>query len=261
LGDAAEHPDPEKSMRATVVAIFLLAPATFAAAQNGANWSYEGHTGPLLWSKLDPSYAACNHGHEQSPVDIRGARLNKALQPLQYHYIAGPVTVENTGRGIVVHVDKGSYMVAGGVRYELVEFEFHRPSEHMVKGKLTDMEVDLVHRSADGKMAIVGVRLNQDRGNPNATMATLWPHLPTRPGTSTKVTDMIDAGGFIPADPGYWTYTGSELTPPCSEGAEWFVYEEPIDFSREQLRHFTALIRMNTRPPQDLHGRKIEANE
>jgi carbonic anhydrase len=123
------------------------------------------------------------------------------------------------------------------------------------------MEVDLVHRSADGKMAIVGVRLNEDRGNPNATMATLWPHLPTRPGTSARVTDMIDAGGFIPADPGYWTYTGSELTPPCSEGVQWFVYEIPIDVSREQLRQFTALFRLNTRPVQDLHGRKIEANE
>lgn len=248
-------------MRSTTLAIFFLASATFATAQNGANWNYEGHTGPLVWSHLDPSYATCNHGHEQSPIDIRGARLNKALQPIQFHYIAGPVTIENTGRGIVVHVDKGSYMVAGGVRYELQQFEFHHPSEHTVKGKLTDMEVDLVHKSADGKVAILGVRLNEDRGNPNTTMAMLWSHLPSRPGSSARVTDMIDAGGLIPADPGYWTYAGSGITPPCSEGVAWFVYEQPIDVSREQLRQFTALFRMNTRPVQEMHGRKIEANE
>ena len=41
----------------------------------------------------------------------------RRLQPLEFHYIAGPVTLENTGRGIVVHVDPGSWMVAGGVRY------------------------------------------------------------------------------------------------------------------------------------------------
>ena len=248
-------------MRATAVAALFVLLSPFAVAQNGANWSYEGHTGPLVWSKLDPSYAACNHGHEQSPIDIRGARLNKSLQPIQFHYIAGPVTIENTGSGIVVHVDKGSYIVAGGVRYELEEYEFHHPSEHLVRGKLTDMEVDLVHKSADGKLAILGVRLNEDRGTPNATMATLWDHLPARPGTSTKVTDMINAGGLIPADPGYWTYTGSELTPPCTEGVQWFVYEQPLDVSRQQMRQFTALYKMNTRPPQDMHGRKIEANE
>jgi carbonic anhydrase len=248
-------------MRITVVATFFLASATLTAAQSGANWSYEGHTGPLVWSHLDQAYGACNHGHEQSPVDIRGAKLDKALQPMQFHYVTGPVTIENDGHGIEVQVDKGSYIVAGGVRYDLVEFEFHRPSEHQVRGKFTDMEVDLVHKSADGKLAILGVRLNEDRGTPNAVMATLWTHLPTRAGTSARVTDMINAGGLIPADPGYWTYTGSELTPPCSEGVQWFVYEEPIDVSRDQLRQFTALIRMNTRPVEDLHGRKIEANK
>jgi len=248
-------------MRTTLVALLFLASASFAAAQSGAYWNYEGHTGPLVWSHLDPAYAACNHGHQQSPIDIRGARLNKSLLPIQFHYIAGPVTVENDGRGIVVHVDKGSYIVAGGVRYDLVDYEFHRPAEHPVHGKLTDMEVDLVHQSADGKLAILGVRLSEDRGDPNATMATLWAHLPVRPGTSARITDPIDAGGLIPADPGYWTYTGSQLTPPCTEGVQWFVYEEPLDISREQLRLFTALFRLNTRPVQDLHGRKIEANE
>ena len=63
---------------------------------------------------------ACSKGHEQSPIDIRDAHLNKALKPIEFHYIAGPVTVENDGRTIVVHVDPGSYIVADGVRYELI---------------------------------------------------------------------------------------------------------------------------------------------
>jgi carbonic anhydrase len=243
-----------------LAALIAMSPLLVSAQNN--NWNYEGRTGPLVWSHLDSSYAACNHGHEQSPIDIRGARLNKDLKPLEFHYIAGPVTVVNDGRGIEVHVDKGSYMVAGGVRYDLTSFEFHHPSEHLVRGKLTDMEVDLIHRSADGKLAIVGVRLREERGQPNAVMAALWAHMPTQPGSTARVTDMINAEGFIPADPGYWTYTGSEITPPCSEGVQWFVYEQPLDLSREQLRQFQGLYRLNnTRPEQDLHGRKIEANE
>jgi len=247
-------------MRLFLAACFLLGLSASCAAQN-ADWSYQGHTGPLVWGKLDPAYAECSRGHEQSPVDLRGAHLNRALQPIQFHYIGGPVTLENTGRGIVARVDPGSYIVANGVRYNLLRFEFHHPSEHAVKGRLTDMEVDLIHQSEDGRIAIVAVRLNEDRGFPNAVLAMLWQHLPTSAGGSAKVEDMVDPGGFLPADRGYWTYTGSEVTPPCSEGVAWFVFENDISISRDQLRAFAELFRMNTRPLQDLHGRRIEADE
>jgi carbonic anhydrase len=239
----------------------MLGCASACVAQSGANWSYEGKTGPLVWGKLDPAYKACSKGHEQSPLDIHGARLNKALDPLLFHYIAGPMTLENTGHGIVARVDPGSWMEVGGVRYALVDLEFHRPSEHPVKGKLSDMEVDLVHRSNDGKTAIVAVRLNEDRGDPNALLATLWQHLPKTAGATAKVTDMVSAGGLLPGDRSYWTYMGSELTPPCTEGVRWFVFEEDLSMSRNQLQTFVNLFRMNTRPVQDAHGRKIEGNE
>lgn len=247
-------------MRLTFLSAFLLGFVSICAAQSGANWNYEGHTGPLVWGKLDRAYEACSKGHEQSPLDLRGAHLNKALQPLEFHYIAGPLTVENTGRGIVARVNAGSSMVANGVRYNLVELDFHHPSEHSVKGKLSDMEVDLVHRSDDGKLAIVAVRLNQDRGFPNALLASLFDHLPAA-GKTAKITDMVSAGALLPADRGYWTYVGSEVTPPCTEGVQWFVFENDLSMSRTQLQSFTSLFRMNTRPIQDAHGRRIEASE
>jgi carbonic anhydrase len=235
--------------------------ATAACAQSGANWDYYGKTGPLGWGRLDPAYQACSKGHEQSPIDIRGAHLNKSLQPIEFHYMSGSVTLENNGRTIVVRVNPGSYIVAGGVRYDLQQFEFHHPSETAVSGKLTDLGVQLLHKSADGKMVIIEVRLAMDRGNPNAVLAMLWPHLPKKPGTTEKVTDMVNAGGFLPLDRGYWTYMGSLSTPPCTEGVRWFVYEEQISLSLDQLRAFTMLFRMNSRPLQEAHGRRIEANE
>ena len=248
-------------MRLPLLAAFLLGYATICTAQSGANWSYQGKTGPLVWGRLDPAYRACSNGHEQSPLDMRKARLNKTLQPLEFHYIAGPVTLVNTGNGIIARVDPGSTMVANGVHYNLVELDFHHPSEHAVKGALSDMEVDLVHRSDDGKMAIVAVRLNQDRGFPSALLASLIEHLPATPGKSTRITDMVNPGGLLPADRGYWTYVGSELTPPCAEGVRWYVFEQDLSMSRTQLEYFTRLFKMNTRPLQDPHGRKIEASE
>lgn len=252
---------------------FIAFAATFAAAQNtapqnasptppsSAPWSYQGRTGPLVWYKLDRAYETCKNGHEQSPVDIRNARLNTALKPIEFHYIAGPVTVTNNGNTIEVHVDPGSYIEVDGVRYNLVQFHFHHPSEHAIKGHLSDMEVHLVHQSADGKLAVVAVLLNENRGYANATMATVWEHMPARAGQSEKIADMVNPGGLLPPDRGYWTYTGSLTTPPCTEGVRWFVMEQEISMSREQLNAFASLFKMNTRPTQELHGRKIQANE
>ena len=252
-------------MRFTALAAVALGVAAIAAtqiaAQTTANWSYQGKTGPLVWGKLDPAYQPCSKGHEQSPIDIRGARLNKALTPIEFHYIAGSVKLENDGHTIVAHVNPGSYMVANGVRYDLIEYSFHHPSETAVKGRLTEMEIQLLHRAADGKTAVLAVRLREDLDAPNAVLAALWPHLPKTTGATEKVTEMVNAGGLLPADRGYWTYTGSLTTPPCTEGVRWFVFEQELSLSRDQMRAFSALFRMNTRGLQDPHGRRIEANE
>ena len=123
------------------------------------------------------------------------------------------------------------------------------------------MSIHLVHRSADGKMAIIAVRLIEEMGKPNAVLATLWPHLPRTAGASEKVAEMVSAGGLLPADRGYWTYMGSLSTPPCTEGVRWFVFEQDLSLSRDQLRVFAALFRVNSRGLQEAHGRRIEANE
>lgn len=233
-------------------------PSTDASA---TQWDYAGKRGPLVWGKLDAAYKTCSQGHQQSPIDIRGAHLNKGLQPIEVHYIAGAVKLENDGRAILVHVNPGSYIVVGGVRYELQQFSFHHPGEDAVKGKLVDMGVELLHKSSDGKAVVIEVRMGEDRGAPNAVLAQLWPLLPKTPGATAKVAEMVNPAGFLPSDRGYWTYMGSLTVPPCTEGVRWFVFEEEISASRDQLRSYTALFRISSRPLQDTHGRRIEANE
>ena len=103
-------------------------------------------------------------GHEQSPIDIRGAHLNKALKPIEFHYIGGPVTLENTATRL-------SFTPARAVTSSTTErvmtcsssiFTIRRRKPF--SGKLTDMDVHLVHKSADGKIAVIAVRFTMDRG-------------------------------------------------------------------------------------------------
>jgi carbonic anhydrase len=236
-----------------------LVPQILAAQQQGANWSYDGKTGPLNWAHLDPAYAACGHGKEQSPIDIRGAHLDKALKPIEFHYISGAMTLTNTGHTIQVTPPAGSYIVADGVRYNLVQFHFHHPGEETVKGKLPDMDIHFVHKSADGKIAVIAVRLNE--GNANAVLASLWPHLPQKVGATDKTTEEMSPAGLLPQDRGYWTYEGSLTAPPCTEGVRWFVFEEQAELSRDQLKAFATLYKINSRMVQATRGRKIEASE
>lgn len=233
--------------------------ATIAQQQGGAAWEYEGKLGPLHWGKLDPAYKACADGKEQSPIDIRGAHLDKKLEPIEFHYLAGPMKLVNTGHTVQVTAAPGSYIIANGTRYDLVQFHFHHPGEESVKGSLPDMDVHLVHRSADGKYAVIAVRLME--GNANALLAALWEHLPKTPGASGTMPDLMSPLGLVPRDAGYWTYEGSLTAPPCTEGVRWFVMERPVELSREQLRAFGAIYPVNSRLLQAAHGRKIEASE
>ena len=96
-------------MRLAALAVLSLALAAVPiAAQTTTTWDYEGKRGALNWGKLAPDFKACSKGHEQSPIDIRGAHLNKALQPIEFHYIAGPVTLENDGHTVMAQIGRAS---------------------------------------------------------------------------------------------------------------------------------------------------------
>jgi carbonic anhydrase len=249
-------------IRMRLAPAFLLAlplALTAQSAPQSAPWSYSGKTGPAYWPKLSPDYAVCGEGHEQSPIDIRGAHLNKALKPITFGYIASPASITNNGHTIEVTPAPGSYILFNDTRYDLIHFDFHRPSEHTVKGKLSDMEIHLLHKSAEGKLLVLSVRINE--GNPNAVIAYLWAHLPQKPGETEKVSEMINPGGMLPVNRAYWTYKGSLTAPPCTEGVRWIVFEDEKELSRDQIKVFSALFKFNSRTLQNPHGRKIEAFE
>lgn len=59
----------------------------------------------------------------------------------------------DNGHTIQVNYAPGSFIDVGGHRYELVQF--HKPSEKSIDGKRYDMVAHLVHKDADGHLAVV----------------------------------------------------------------------------------------------------------
>ena len=55
------------------------------AQESGATWKYEGKDGPTHWSELNPAYAPCGTGQQQSPVDIPRVEASK-LPSIHFDY-------------------------------------------------------------------------------------------------------------------------------------------------------------------------------
>src|SRR5271168_4124282 len=90
------------------VLVFLCAPGLLAPpalqAQWRTPWEYEGAKGAQHWSELDPDYAACNAGKEQSPIDIQHA-VRAELPTLRFEYKSGPLRyLVNNGHTIPINI-------------------------------------------------------------------------------------------------------------------------------------------------------------
>jgi carbonic anhydrase len=246
----------------TVLALSVVAAVSLPSgsrAQWKTPWSYEGPKGPDHWGDLDPDYAACKVGKEQSPIDIRSA--NKVdLPAIRFEYKSGPLRIINNGY-TAVRVNyppgNGNFLIVGDKRYELTQFHFHRPSEEFIQGKPYDMVIHLLHAAGDGKVAAVAVFLNS--GSANATIQRLWEHMPRTAGKETRIAGVaVNPAGLLPHDTGYYTYMGSQTAPPCSEGVTWFVLKTPIDISADEISAFAKLYPHDVRPPQPLNGRVVQ---
>jgi carbonic anhydrase len=239
-----------------IVAVALL--PSISRAQWKTAWSYEGANGPEHWGDLDPDYAACGRGKEQSPIDIRRA-MTAALPALRFDYKSGPLRIINNGH-TAVRVNyppgNGNFLVVGDTRYELTQFHFHRPSEETIHGRSYDMVIHLMHAAGDGKVAAVAVLLKAGRADP--TIQRLWEYMPHTEGKETEIPGVeVNPAALLPHNKSYYTYAGSQTAPPCTEGVTWFVLKTPVQVSAEEISTFAALYPHDVRPPQSLNGRIV----
>jgi carbonic anhydrase len=118
------------------------------------------------------------------------------------------------------------------------------------------MEAHLVHKSKNGKLAVIGIFLKE--GQQNDFIQTLWANIPVEKGEKTVKGVSINVSALTPTDKSYYHYFGSLTTPPCSEGVNWNVLKTPVEISPEQIAKFTSVYSGNVRPVQPLNRRVIE---
>ncbi|HEU5436864.1 MAG TPA: carbonic anhydrase family protein [Telluria sp.] len=233
----------------------VAATAAVVAPARGTHWSYEGVGAPANWSRINDDWASCATGKRQSPIDIRDG-MKVDLENITFDYHPSSFSEVDNGHTVQVTVGTGNFITVSNQTYELQQFHFHRPSEERINGKGTEMVMHLVHKSAEGKLAIVAVLL--ERGQPHNLIQTIWNNLPLEKHQSVAPSIVIDLKEALPQRREYYTYMGSMTTPPCSEGVLWLVMKQTMQASPAQMALFSRLYPLNARPIQPSNGRMVK---
>jgi len=228
--------------------------ASTGFAAEGHHWSYAGANGPEKWGDLDAANKVCAAGTQQSPIDITGP-IKAQMPPLKITWGNTANTIVNNGHTIQVNIGDGSTLTVGKDAYKLVQFHFHRPSEHLIGGKSFPMEVHFVHAAPSGALAVIGVMITA--GKPNPVFQKIVSTMPAHEGPAVKADAAINPNGLLPADRDYYRYPGSLTTPPCSETVEWLLLTDPIQVAAADITGFAKLYAMNARPVQKVNRRTL----
>jgi carbonic anhydrase len=230
--------------------------ATTTAVQQ-THWTYEGAEGPEYWGELEPGYAACATGTQQSPIDL-AAPVSAELQSIALNWNTGSWTVTNNGHTLQVNTPNGGSATIDGQTYQLNQFHFHTPSEHAIDGRHAALEAHFVHQNQQGDLAVIAVMLQP--GESNDLFARIMAAAPHEEGES-PVGGTVNPLDLVSTTDHFVTYQGSLTTPPCSENVEWLVLETPLTIAQADADAFAAIFPMNARPLQELNRRYILANE
>ncbi|KAL2194397.1 alpha carbonic anhydrase [Corynascus similis CBS 632.67] len=248
-----------------------------------ANFGYTGTIGPLNWAALEtPANGACATGSRQSPIDmVEGVFeiLEGANVELTVNDMPDGAEFENLGTTVEV-ITQGGNLKVGEKEFELQQFHFHLPSEHLDNGTSQAMEMHMVFQSANQEIAVIGTYINiadaaaaeapakrsrifgrQEAGAGGAAATTLLETVFSvvdqiaTPGTKTttpplvmsEVVDVLKANAFQ-------TYSGSLTTPPCSEGVSWHVSTARLAVTPATFLKARDVIGFNARFPQNTPG-------
>lgn len=143
-----------------------------------------------------------------------------------------------------------------GKRYELLQFHFHTPAEHVLDGRRHPVEQHYVHRAADGAMLVLGLFLTGGAKGRSLQDEVLH-ELPQECGPEVDVSG--DLAGSLPSDLSTFRYDGSLTTAPFTEGISWLVLKKPMKVEHASIDAYRDLFPDgNARELQPLNGRVVK---
>lgn len=209
-------------------------------------WRYNAPSSAEYLAKLDPKYALCRAGEQQSPINIEHAVLAD-LPALKIRYFRGPATVRNNGHTLEVRTDAKGELRLGNKVYEFEQLHFHTPSGEQIKGLIYPLSAHLVHRDKKGTLAVIAIQFK--KGKENSSLAQLLGVMPRHKGDA-YVLGQFDVERFFPAQRHYYTYTEGLAVPPCTERVRLLILKTPVEVSQAQIVAFQLMFPIDPKPIQ-----------
>jgi len=236
------------------------------------NWNYQNHGED--WE------CQCKEGLMQSPIDLpdpKEAILSPVTPLFQFDNVSAKSTITTIDGEIkaneyirmkysdgalrIMHHNLGKIVTLNGAVYIAEEITVHTPSEHTIKGKRLDMEIQIsFYGQSKGdiaKQVVLSFLFEKKAGYYNKLIDDLdFYNLPNQHFKEKEILNNIfipkilySVNGDTPDELpvmkpfSFYTYDGSLTMPPCSEDTIHYVAAEPIpigsvvlDLAKEALK-------------------------
>ncbi|XP_011181754.1 putative carbonic anhydrase 3 [Zeugodacus cucurbitae] len=243
------------------------------------NFDYGPDNGPHNWRCSDAN---------QSPINIIEENVQKfPIRELlcwnHYDDLPNGIMLENNGHTVVLRACfSGNTPTVSGADllacYTFVELCFrwsllsNDGSEHMLNYRKFPLELQAMHRTgptgdctSSYDLLMVGYFFEVSANNPYLDPLVQNLHRIQKPGSKIEIPPFPLSYLLYQFRTGFYSYGGSLTEPPCYQGAEWFLFPEPLAISERQLSEFRQLlskdgktrILRNSRPVQNINCTRV----
>ena len=180
---------------------------------------------------------------------------------MNINYQDAPIELSYNGHTIDFLYEAGSSLDLNGVDYNLIQFHFHTHSEHSINNNFSPLEIHLVHMDTiTENLAVISVLFDTLLNHENEFLSKFIDNLPDTEGILfSDTSELVNVSDIFPGNNGYYSYSGSLTTPPCSENVSWFVMKSTMEASVSQITKLQDIIKDNFRPVKSLNGREIKS--
>ena len=194
-------------------------------------------------------------GRFQSPINLKGA-MEVDLRSIKFNYKSKNFSITHTGHSTHLSPKKGlCFIIIDGIQYNLIQFHFHTPSEHLLEGQRFPLELHFVHKNKNGNIAVIGVLIKN--GAHHKEFDQIITTIPQEINIEIMLKKPLDLMKLFPKDKHIYRYEGSLTTPPYAEGIKWLVMKKQIELSEDQINRIGRIMGKNSRDIQPTNGRHI----
>lgn len=147
-------------------------------------------------------------------------------------------------------------MTYGLGTYNALQIHIHSPSEHTIGGGYFPAEAHIVHQNPlTQDLLVLGILLDVAtvaQVNNNSFFNTIWSQNADNQLQNFEAIEVqgdvaINPYGLLPGSTSRYAYSGSLTTPPCTEGVEWILFEQPVTISQKDFEAIRAASRASSK--------------